>query len=133
MTKGQERRLAKKKEAERAKRAALSSKIIGTAVSVLILAAIVFGIAYGIFSGVKAHIAEKERLARLIPVVDDYGTGLNADGTVAGINPDDYISLTFDPNEKITIPYADIEFSDEDIHKFVTVGDIVKYLEAHAK
>ena len=27
----------------------------------------------------------------------------------------------------------DIEFEDDDIHSFVTVGDVVKYLESHKK
>ncbi len=45
-----------------------------------------------------------------------------------GINSLELADLVMQCEEKF-----DIEFNDEDIHKFVTVGDIVKYLEEHAQ
>ncbi len=115
MTKGQERRLARKKEAARAKRAAVTSSVLGSCIAVLLIAAILFGIGYGIYDNYKTRKAEEERLARLIPVVTEYSKGLNDDGTIAGIDPDDYVSLGFDPSEAIKIPYSEIEYTDDDV------------------
>ncbi|MCR5585219.1 MAG: hypothetical protein K6F63_07300 [Lachnospiraceae bacterium] len=115
MTKGQERRLAKKKEAAKAKRAARTSSILGVTIAILLIAAIVFGIVYGIYNNLKTKKAEAERLARLIPVVEDYSKGLNDDGTIAGLDPDDYITLGFNPADAITIPYSEIEYTEEQV------------------
>ena len=45
-----------------------------------------------------------------------------------GINSLELADLVMQCEEKF-----EIEFNDDDIHKFVTVGDIVKYLEENVK
>ena len=119
MTQGQARRLAKKRAAVNAKKAAIRSKIFGIGAVVILVAALVLVIVLSVISSIKARKAEEERLAKLIPVVDDYSAGLDEDGFVQGVNPEDYIKLNFKVGDKIEVPYSDIEFSEKDVNDYI--------------
>ena len=40
---------------------------------------------------------------------------------------------SFDANARLIEEKFGVEIDDDDIHKFITVGDVVKYLEENAK
>ncbi len=120
MTQGQERALAKKKEAEKAAKAEKRSRIWFNIVTILLLAAIVFGIVLSVVNGIKAKKEEERKLAYAVPMATTFSEGLMDNGFVEGVNEDDYVTLTFDPKKSIEIPYSSIEYTDEDIQNKIT-------------
>ncbi len=117
MTEGQARRLAKKKAVAKANKQAKTSRILAIGVTALLLAAIVFGIVWGIVRGQMARKAEAERQAKLIQVAEKYDEGLTADGDVEGLDPEKYAVVGFNAKEGITIPFEEIDFTDDQVQE----------------
>ncbi len=109
-----EKRVARRKEVEGAKRKAL----IGRVISLVILVAIIAVVAF--FAGRLAYYkitATKEN--------SDYSAGLNEDGTIAGIK--DITKYSNPANiEETEFALSDLEYSDESVE-----ADIESQLESH--
>ena len=110
----QEKRLAKAKQAEKEKNAGL---IYGLSVLAL-LALIIAGVVLSVINNYKAKKAEEERLAKLIPVVQDLSAGINSDGIIeVATNEEDYLKLNFDPNAEFVFTREDVVATEEEIQK----------------
>lgn len=113
MSLGQQRRLEKKREVERAKRNALLGKVISYSLIVLISAGLVGAFSYSIY-----------RNATKIKASSDYSTYLTDDGLIKDVTANDLVELTDYKN--ITAPLSEIEYTDESVEK-----DIKSLLEEH--
>ncbi|WOO37825.1 FKBP-type peptidyl-prolyl cis-trans isomerase [Anaerocolumna sp. AGMB13020] len=113
MSLGQQRRLEKKREVERAKRNALLGKVISYSLIVLISAGLVGAFSYSIY-----------RNATKIKASSDYSTYLTDDGLIKDVTANELVELTDYKN--ITAPLSEIEYTDESVEK-----DIKSLLEEH--
>ncbi len=110
MTKGMEKRLARKKAIAAQKRKAMIGRIIGC---VIVMAALV-----GLCVGVTLWIV---RINSITKPIKDLGTGLTSEGLISGVEVGKYVS-TIDYNN-ITVEYADVEYSDENVDN--VINDLV--------
>lgn len=115
MTSGQQRRLEKKKENERAKQRARINKIITYSVIILLIAGLAAIIGYSVYRNVTK-----------IKPSSDYSAYLTDDGLIKDVTAKDIVKLADYKN--ITVPLSEIEYSDESVD-----NDIKTLLEDHSE
>lgn len=112
---GQQRRLEKKREIERAKRNALIGKVISYSLIIVILAGLFISIGYSIY-----------RNAIKIKPSSDFSAYLTDDGLIKDVTANELVELADYKN--ITAPLSEIEYSDESVD-----SDIKTLLEEHSE
>lgn len=115
MSLGQQRRLERKREIERAKRRAQLGKTASIVLVILIAAGLAASFGYSIY-----------RNATKIKPSSDYSAYLTNDGLIKDVSINDLVKLADYKN--ITAPLSEIEYSDESVD-----SDIKKTLEDHSK
>lgn len=96
------KREQRRKEVAQARRRAKSAQIIGYISLAVVAALIVWGVA----------ILVMKQMDKVAPI-ENYSEGLDANGYISGVTAADKITL---PDYKnISVPYAEIEFTDEEI------------------
>lgn len=98
----QQKREQRRKEVAQARRKAKSAQIIGYVCLAIVAALIVWGVA----------VLVMKQMDKVSPI-DNYSEGLDANGYISGVKASDKVTL---PDYKnIEVPYAEIEFTDEEI------------------
>lgn len=99
-----QRKLERAQALKKQKKDAAVGKLIGILVSFVLIAGIIALFGAGIF-----------RMITKVNPDSGYSAQLNADGTIYNVTASDYVTLCDYKN--ITIPYADIAYTDEQINK----------------
>ena len=99
-----QRKLERAQALKKQKKDAAFGKLIGILVSFVLIAGIIALFGAGIF-----------RMITKVNPDSGYSAQLNADGTIYNVTASDYVTLCDYKN--ITIPYADIAYTDEQINK----------------
>ncbi|MFV0342970.1 MAG: trigger factor [Anaerocolumna sp.] len=115
MSIGQQRRLEKKREAERLKRNSRLGKVVSYCLLALISVGLLTTIGYSIYRGVTK-----------IKTSDDYSAYIDDTGLLTDVTASDYLTLVDYKN--ITAPLSEIEYTDEDVDT-----DIETLLEGHSE
>ena len=99
-----QRKLERAQALKKQKKDATVGKLVGILVSVVLIAGIIALFGAGIF-----------RMLTKVNADSGYSAQLNADGTIYNVTASDYVTLCDYKN--ITIPYADIAYTDEQMNK----------------
>lgn len=112
-SKSQIKREARKQEVLAARKTAKKNKVIGIAVTTIVICLLALGIGSGIYQTLTTTTASS-----------DYSAGLTNEGLINGIDVSTYVT-TIDYNN-INVALADVEYSDEEVD-----ADILTELQSH--